>query len=256
MNDNTTPPNSNNEIPPSSNASNGIQHSLLFESLPGLSDQIPPIPIGQNPQHSDGEILASCSDEILVSSDDVIESHDEVPRSLHGQLPASMSDEIPSVANETSLIADALRECSLNLDSFSNNDQGYLSELDDIGFQLDNFSCLVNNENCNSEGFHAVENGKHPAGSFNSRTNRSYLWTNITAEEIEYIENGQISPECMEDHHNIVPTTKAIKSPNPYMYDTTKVSKIFVYFIYFEQFNVRFSQYTVGVKSMSPVQFL
>ena len=122
LKDNTTPPNSNNEIPPSSNASNGIQHSLLFESLPGLSDQIPPIAIGQNPQHSDGEILASCSDEILVGSDDVIESHHEIPRSLHGQQPASMSDEIPSVANETSLIADALRECSLNLDSFSNND--------------------------------------------------------------------------------------------------------------------------------------
>lgn len=231
LNDNTTPPNSNNEIPPSSNASNGIQHNLLFESLPGLSDQIPPIPIGQNPQRSDGEILASCSDEILVGSDDVIESHGEIPRSLHGQQPASMSDEIPSIANETSLIADALRECSLNLDSFSNSDQGCLSELDDFGFQLDNFGCLVNNENRNSEGLHAVENGKHPAGSFNSRTNRSYLWTNITVEEREYIESGQISPECMEDHHNIVPTTKAIKSPNPYMYDTTKVSK-FLYILY------------------------
>ena len=91
---------------------------------------------------------------------------------------------------------------------------------------------------------HAVENGKHPGRAFNSITNRSFLWTNITAEEKEYFESGQISAECMEDHHNIVPTTKATKSRNPmitYMYDTTKVSISFVYFIYFERFTLRSS---------------
>lgn len=83
----------------------------------------------QYPQHTDGEILTSFSNEILVGSDDVIESDDEITGSLHGQRPASMNDKIPYIANGTSLIADALRECFLNLDIFSTNDQGCLLTL-------------------------------------------------------------------------------------------------------------------------------
>lgn len=37
LNDNTISPSTQNEIPLSSNAGNGIQRSLLFESLSGLS---------------------------------------------------------------------------------------------------------------------------------------------------------------------------------------------------------------------------
>ena len=242
LNENTIAPNSSNETPLSSNSGNGIQHSMLFESLSELSDKIQPISIDENPQHSDVEIVASSGHESLVDSDGVIQSHDEIPLSLYGQQPASISDEIPSIANKTSLIADALRESSLDLEIFSNNDMGCLSELDNVDFHGDNFGFLVDNdENGGTKGKHAVENGKHPGRSFNPITNRSFLWTNITAEEKEYFESGQISPECMEDHHNIVPTTKATKSRNPYMYDTTKVSKSFVYFIYFERFTLRSS---------------
>ena len=87
LNDNTISPSTKNEIPLSSNAGNGIQRSLLYESLSGLSDKIPPISVGQYSQHTDGEILTSSSDEILVGSDDVIESDGEIARSLHGQRP-------------------------------------------------------------------------------------------------------------------------------------------------------------------------
>ena len=237
-NTNTTP--SNNEIPCSSNLGTDIQHSLLVQSLSGMNDKIPMTSMGQNPEHSDGEILIPCTNESLVVSSDVIQHTSSVnadtPLSSDRQQSTSTDDEMPCIANEksASLIADALRDCSLNLDEFSNDDQGCLFDFEDISFQLEDASrCLVDNGDngtCSSENVHAVENGNHLAGSFNSRTTkRSYLWTNITADEKDEIESGQISPECMEDHHNIVPTTKAMRSRNPYMYNTTKVSKNYVY---------------------------
>ena len=88
LNNNSISPSTKNEIPLSSNAGNGIQRSLFYESLSGLSDKIPPISVGQYSQHTDGEILTTSSNEILVGSDDVIESDDEIARSLHGQRPS------------------------------------------------------------------------------------------------------------------------------------------------------------------------
>ena len=52
---------------------------------------------------------------------------------------ASMDYKIPSIANGTSMIADALRECFLNLNIFSKNDQEYLFELDDIWLSIRQF---------------------------------------------------------------------------------------------------------------------
>lgn len=99
------------------------------------------------------------------------------------------------------------------------------SDLDDIGFQLNNFGSLVDNDG-NSEDMHAVENGKHPAESLNSKPIEAiYGTTSQWKKKNIHIESGQIFPECMEDH------CANYKSNNPYMYDTTKACKKFVYFI-------------------------
>ncbi|CAB4042952.1 Hypothetical predicted protein [Paramuricea clavata] len=190
---NAIQPSSNNEIPRSSNAE--IQFNLIAESSSVLSDEILPTSIGQNPPSSDNEIPASSNDEILHSLNAEIPqtSIGQNPPSTHNEILASSSNEIPASSNDeilhslnaeipqtsigqnqpitddeiqynvngksASIIANALKDCSLDLINYSNDYQKCLSEIDDIDFQLENFCCLVDNgDNGNSEGAHALEN--------------------------------------------------------------------------------------------------
>ena len=49
---------------------------------------------------------------------------------------------------------------------------------------------------------------------------RSFLWTQMSEENRVAIEEEQICPELMEEHHNIKPPSR---QKNPFMYNTMKV---------------------------------
>ena len=58
------------------------------------------------------------------------------------------------------------------------------------------------------------------------RLNRSHLWAQINHDDLEAIENKQISPECMEEHHRIHPISNKRRAVNPNMYNPRKVCMI------------------------------
>ena len=54
---------------------------------------------------------------------------------------------------------------------------------------------------------------------------RSFLWSQMSEEDRKAIEDEQISPELMEEHHNIKPPSRMkSKQKNPFLYNTMKVS--------------------------------
>ena len=58
------------------------------------------------------------------------------------------------------------------------------------------------------------------------RPKRSNLWSQTNHDDLEAIENEQISPECMEEHHRIHPTSNKRRAVNPNMYNPRKVCMI------------------------------
>lgn len=142
-----------------------------------------------------------------------------------------------------SIISSALEESNVDLSGYSVptdecdvdgvlND-GIISELsvnieqslpltDPLALNVPTDSCNEFNESStvgNTTKQHSTCNKDPPLQNIN----RSYLWAQISEEDREAIENDHISPECMEEHHTIRPVSKAKRSVNPNMYDTTKV---------------------------------
>lgn len=53
---------------------------------------------------------------------------------------------------------------------------------------------------------------------------RSFLWTQMSEEDCVAIEEEQICPELMEEHHNIKPLSRMkSKQKNPFMYNTMPI---------------------------------
>ena len=120
-------------------------------------------------------------------------------------------------AGVESIIDNALQECSLDLSEYQ-EPVGEITSTPELSEQVASLQILndvnieeiVDDHNSEVDVLDRTQSEQSVSAERGNQTrlNRSHLWTQINDEDHQAIENEQILPECMEEHHSIHPYLK------------------------------------------------
>ena len=135
-------------------------------------------------------------------------------------------------AGMESIIDNALQECSLDLSEYQ-EPVGEITSTPELSEQVASLQILndvnieeiVDDHNSEVDVLDRTQSEQSVSAERGNQTrlNRSHLWTQINDEDHQAIENEQILPECMEEHHSIHPISNKRREVNPNIYNPLKV---------------------------------